>query len=110
MRKRKSDLIARILGESREFRALGMIDDDRLQRMEHVCVEAPQPITREDIRAIREQSTYTVYTLARMFNIPARRLRRWEQGLGREPHGMELRFLRMVRDFGVKTVFPLRGA
>ncbi|WP_343628898.1 hypothetical protein [Roseateles sp.] len=109
MRKRKSELIARILDDCREFHAMGGLDDDGLREAEHVCIRPPEPLTREDIRAIRDQSTYTVYTLARMFNIPARRLRRWEQGLGREPHGMELRLLRMVRDFGVKTVFPLRG-
>lgn len=109
MRKRKAELIARILSESREFRVLGMIDDSRLQRMEHVCIPPPEPITRDDIRTIREESSYTVYTLARMFNIPARRLRRWEQGLGREPQGMELRLLRMVRDYGLATVFPLRA-
>ncbi len=35
----------------------------------------------------------------------ARRLRRWEQGLGRAPQGAELRSLRMMRDRGVSAVF-----
>jgi putative transcriptional regulator len=106
MRKRKNEMIERLLRLSRELHACGAFGDEGVQRIEHAGIAAPEPLTPDDFRIIREQSDYSVYTLARLFNIPARRYRRWEQGLARGPQGIELRLLRMVRDRGVASVFP----
>jgi putative transcriptional regulator len=106
MRKRKNETIDRLLRLSRELHACGAFCDEGIRRIEHAGIAAPAPLMPEDFRIIREQSDYSVYTLARLLNISARRYRRWEQGLARGPQGVELRFLRMLRDRGVEAVFP----
>ncbi|OWQ44592.1 hypothetical protein CDL60_24185 [Roseateles noduli] len=90
---------------SRGLHACGAFDDDAIRRIEHAGMLPPEPLTREDFRALLEQSSCNVYTMARMLNITTRRVRRWTQGLGR-PKGAELRLLRMMRDRGVDAVFP----
>ncbi len=106
MRKRKSETMERLLRLSRDLHGCGTFNDEDLRTIERVGMSAPQPLRAEDFRAIREQSTYSVYTLARILNTTARQFRRWEQGLGRGPQGAELRLLRMVRDRGLAAVFP----
>ncbi|WP_157522260.1 DNA-binding transcriptional regulator [Mitsuaria sp. 7] len=106
MRKRKSETIERLLRLSRELHGCGTFNDEDLSAMERVGMDPPHPLKTEDFRAIREQSTYSVYTLARILNTSARQFRRWEQGLGKGPQGPELRLLRMVRDRGLEAVFP----
>lgn len=106
MRKRKNELIEEMLQMSREFHAGGAFSEEAMCRLEHAAMPPPEPLTVEDFRAIREQTSYNEYTLARMLNTTARRYRRWEQGLGRAPHGAELRLLRMIRDRGINAVFP----
>jgi len=106
MRKRKSETIIRLLRLSRELHACGACSDEDLQAMEQIAMTSPEPLKADDFRVIREASTFSVYTLARIFNTSARQLRRWELGLGKGPKGPELRLLRMVRDRGLADVFP----
>lgn len=105
MRKRKNDTVKELLKFSRELHACGIFDDGAIRRIEHAGMLPPEPLTPKDFRLIREQSSYSVYTLARMLNTTARRYRRWELGQGK-PHGAELRLLRMMRERGVDAVFP----
>lgn len=105
IRKRKNETIKQLLHMSRELHACGAFDDDAIRRIEHAGMMPPEPLTPDEIRAIREQSSCCVYTLAGMLNTSAKRLRRWERGLGK-PKGAELRLLRMMSDRGVDAVFP----
>ncbi len=105
MRKRKNETVKEILKMSRALHECGAFDDDAIRRIEHAGMLPPEPMTPKDFRLIREQSSYSVYTLARMLNTTAKRLRRWELGQGK-PHGAELRLLRMMRERGVDAVFP----
>ena len=105
MRKRKSETVKQLLRTSRELHACGLFDDAAIRRIEHAGMLPPEALTPKQIRSIREQTSYCVYTLAGLLNTSAKRLRRWELGQGK-PHGAELRLLRMMRERGVDAVFP----
>ncbi len=105
IRKRKNETIRQLLQMSRELHACGAFDDDAIRRIEQAGMMPPESLTPDEIRAIREQASCCVYTLAGMLNTSARRLRRWEQGFGK-PQGAELRLLCRMRDRGVDAVFP----
>ena len=105
MRKRKHELIKSLLRTSRELHACGAFSDDGMRRIEYAGMMPPEPLTQDDLRIVREQAADSVYALARMINSTARRLRRWERGIGK-PKGAELRLLRLMRDRGVQAIFP----
>lgn len=104
MRKRKSEVVDRLLQQGRRWHACGLMSDARWREHELVCTQPPNPLLPEEVRAIRARDSLALDVFADLLNTTPRLLRRWELGFNR-PKGPALRLLHLVRDRGVDVLF-----
>jgi putative transcriptional regulator len=103
----KTDLRARRLGvlhkTATALHAAGALDKTTMREIDAFCLTKVEPMSGEDIQALREREGVSQAVLARHINVDAKLVGDWERGAKR-PSGPSLKLLLLVRDKGLDAI------
>lgn len=85
------------------FHEAGVVDKQTMRRFDALCLTPIEPMTPEDIRALRERERVSQPVFARYLNVSRNLVSDWERGI-KHPGGPALRLLTIVRDNGLSAI------
>jgi putative transcriptional regulator len=83
--------------------AAGVMDKQTLREFDELCLTPVQPLTPEEIRALRLREGASQAVFARYLNVTTGLVSQWERG-ERRPQGASLKLLSLVAQKGLSTV------
>jgi len=81
----------------------GLIDKRTMRKFDDSCLTPAEPLSPEEIRAIREREMVSQPVFARYLNVSKNLVSDWERGIKR-PGGPALRLLTIVRHKGLEAI------
>jgi putative transcriptional regulator len=81
----------------------GMVNKVTMRRFDEACLTPVEPISGEQIRALREREGVSQSVFANYLNVTASLVSKWERGEKR-PSGPALKLLTLVEQRGLKAV------
>ncbi|EHK79700.1 XRE family transcriptional regulator [Sinorhizobium meliloti CCNWSX0020] len=81
----------------------GAIDKQTMREFDDACLTAVEPMTPEEIRAIREREHISQPVFARYLNVSKGLVSDWERGV-KKPGGPALRLLTVVQKRGLAAI------
>lgn len=99
----KSELSAAIHETAEGLYEHGIIDKTTMKEFDASCLVPVEPITPEEIRAIREKEHLSQPVFARYLNVSKNLVSDWERGV-KKPGGPALRLLSLVKHKGLTVV------
>lgn len=99
----KSDLSQSIHASASALHRIGAIDKATMRSFDLSCIAIPAEIKPEEIKAIREAANVSQPIFASYLNTSASTVRQWESG-AKQPSGMGLRLLSVIRKHGVAVL------
>ena len=99
----KSDVMAAVHETAADLRAAGLLDQRTMKEFDALCLAPVEPLSPDDIRALRlrEQASQAVF--ARYLNVTSGLVSQWERGQKR-PSGTSLKLLNLVARKGLQAV------
>lgn len=82
---------------------VGAVDKQTMREFDEACLTQIQPLTPEEIKAIREREHLSQPVFARYLNVSRNLVSDWERGVKR-PGGPALRLLTLVRKKGIEAI------
>ncbi len=109
MTKKRSGLASAILETADDMRRLGIMDATAhekitLRHLGEGSVTAAEPISGEEIRALRERAHLSQAAFARYLNVTVGYISQLERGT-KQPKGPALALLNVIRRKGVEIIF-----
>jgi putative transcriptional regulator len=83
--------------------AVGAIDKQTMRRFDQACLTPVQPLSPDEIRAIREREHVSQTVFANYLNVTVSLVSKWERGEKR-PSGASLKLLSLVAKNGLAAV------
>jgi putative transcriptional regulator len=99
----RSSLMASIHETAEGLNAAGVMDKQTLREFDELCLTPVQPLTPEEIRALRLREGASQAVFARYLNVTTGLVSQWERG-ERRPQGASLKLLSLVAQKGLATV------
>lgn len=99
----RSEAAAAIHGMMEGFYDSGAIDKQTMREFDEGCLTAIEPLTPEEIRAIREREHISQPVFARYLNVSKGLVSDWERGI-KKPGGPALRLLTVVQRKGLQAI------
>jgi len=99
----KSEAMEAVHQSAQALFRIGAIDKATLRDFDATCFAAPPPIEPEQIRALREQCQVSQGVFAKLLNISASTVQKWESGAKR-PSGSALKLLEVVSKHGTDVL------
>lgn len=99
----RSGLMASIHETGEGLHAAGVMDKQTLREFDELCLTPVQPLTPEEIRALRLREGASQAVFARYLNVTTGLVSQWERG-ERRPQGASLKLLSLVAQKGLSTV------
>ncbi len=99
----RSAVMASIHETAEGLVAAGVMDKQTMRRFDEACLTPVEPLTAEDIRALREREGASQAVFARYLNVTAGLVSQWERGM-KHPQGASLKLLSLVQKNGLGTV------
>lgn len=103
--KRKAD--AGILGSVHKTAAglhkAGLIDKATMREFDALCLTPVEPLTAQEIRALREREQVSQPVFAHYLNVRKDAVSKWERGEKR-PDGPSLKLLNLVKAKGLQAI------
>jgi putative transcriptional regulator len=81
----------------------GVMDKQTLREFDVLCLTPVQPLSPEEIRALRLREGASQAVFARYLNVTTGLISQWERG-ERRPQGASLKLLTLVAEKGLSTV------
>jgi putative transcriptional regulator len=81
----------------------GLIDKQTLRQFDDACLTPVQPLTPDQIRALREREGASQAVFARYLNVTTGLVSQWERG-EKHPRGPSLKLLSLISKNGLATV------
>lgn len=81
----------------------GLIDKATMRAFDALCLTPIEPMTPEDIRALREHEHVSQPVFAHYLNVRKDAVSKWERGEKR-PDGPSLKLLNLVRAKGLRAI------
>lgn len=85
------------------FHEAGLVDKQTLREFDASCLSPAEPMTPEEIRALREREQVSQPVFARYLNVSRNLVSDWERGVKR-PGGPALRLLTVIRKSGLQAI------
>ena len=82
---------------------IGLIDKSTMREFDALCLTPVEPMTPEEIRALREREEVSQPVLAHYLNVRRDAVSKWERGEKR-PHGSSLKLLNLVKAKGLQAI------
>lgn len=102
-KKYKSEAMAAIHETMEGLFEAGAIDKQTMREFDDACLTAVEPMTPEEIRAIREREHISQPVFARYLNVSKGLVSDWERGV-KKPGGPALRLLTIVQKRGLAAI------
>jgi len=99
-RKFNSDAFEAIHSAVAGMHRAGTVDKVTMREFDALCLAAPQPLTPEEIKALRERHHLSQPVFARYLNTSEGTVEKWETGVNR-PSGTALKLLSLVQKHGL---------
>jgi putative transcriptional regulator len=99
----RSSLMASIHETAEGLTSAGVMDKRTLREFDALCLTPVQPLTPEEIRALRLREGASQAVFARYLNVTTGLVSQWERG-ERRPQGASLKLLSLVAQKGLATV------
>lgn len=105
MRKKqyKSRVLAAVHETAEDLHAAGVLPTRTLREFDALCLTPVQPLTPEEIRALRLREDASQAVFARHLNVSTGLVSKWERGEKR-PQGPSLKLLCLVKEKGLSAV------
>lgn len=99
----RSPVMASIHETAEGLLAAGVMDKQTMRRFDDACLTPVEPLTAEEIRALREREGASQAVFARYLNVTTGLVSQWERGV-KHPQGASLKLLSLVQNNGLATV------
>jgi putative transcriptional regulator len=99
----RSSLMASIHETAEGLTSAGVMDKRTLREFDALCLTPVQPLTPDEIRALRLREGASQAVFARYLNVTTGLVSQWERG-ERRPQGASLKLLSLVAQKGLATV------
>ena len=101
--KYKSELMGAIHETAQDLHQAGLLSDEKMKHFDEVCLTRAEPLTGDEIRAIREKEQLTQAAFAIHLNIGKNQVSDWERGI-KKPSGAALKLLTLVKNKGIEAI------
>ena len=101
--KYKSELMGAIHETAQDLHQAGLLSDEKMKRFDEACLTRAEPLTGDEIRAIREKEQLTQAAFAIHLNIGKNQVSDWERGI-KKPSGAALKLLTLVKNKGIEAI------
>lgn len=81
----------------------GLVDKATMREFDALCLTPVEPLTPEEIRALREREQVSQPVFAHYLNVRKDAVSKWERGEKR-PDGPSLKLLNLVRAKGLRAI------
>jgi len=99
----RNSLMASIHETAEGLHSAGVMDKRTMREFDELCLTPVQPLTPEEIRALRLREGASQAVFARYLNVTTGLISQWERGEKR-PQGPSLKLLSLVSQKGLATV------
>jgi putative transcriptional regulator len=82
---------------------IGLVDKSTMREFDALCLTPVQPMTPEEIRALREREKVSQPVFAHYLNVRKDAVSKWERGEKR-PDGSSLKLLNLVKAKGLQAI------
>jgi len=81
----------------------GLVDKATMREFDALCLNPVEPLTPEEIRALREREQVSQPVFAHYLNVRKDAVSKWERGEKR-PDGPSLKLLKLVKAKGLRAI------
>ncbi len=99
----RSGLMASIHETAEGLSADGLMDKKTMREFDELCLTPIQPLSPDEIRALRLREGASQAVFARYLNVTTGLVSQWERG-ERNPQGASLKLLSLIAQKGLETV------
>jgi putative transcriptional regulator len=98
-----SRLLAEMLETAEGLHQSDLIDKRRMSEIQALCQSTVEPISPNDIKALRESLNVSQSVFAVLLNTSISTVQKWEIG-DRHPSGLSLKLLNIVKRYGMSAL------
>jgi len=102
-RKADSGILASVHSTVAGLRKAGLVDKATMREFDALCLTPVEPLTPEEIRALREREQVSQPVFAHYLNVRKDAVSKWERGEKR-PDGPSLKLLNLVKAKGLQAI------
>lgn len=100
---KRSGVLASVHKTAAGLCAAGLIDKETMREFDVLCLMKVEPMTPDEIRALRERERVSQPVFAAYLNVRKDAVSKWERGEKR-PDGPSLKLLNLVRSKGLSAI------
>ena len=101
--KAETDVLASVYETASGLHKAGLVDRATMREFDALCLTAVEPLTPEQIRALREREQVSQPVFAHYLNVRKDAVSKWERGEKR-PDGPSLKLLNLVKAKGLGAI------
>ena len=102
-RKTESSILASVHKTAAGLHNAGLVDKATMREFDALCLTSVEPLTPDEIRALREREQVSQPIFALYLNVRKDAVSKWERGEKR-PDGPSLKLLNLVRTKGLRAI------
>ena len=99
----ETGILASVHKTASGLRRAGVIDKATMREFDAICLTPVEPLTAEEIRALREREQVSQPVFAHYLNVRKDAVSKWERGEKR-PDGPSLKLLNLVKAKGLRAI------
>lgn len=102
-RRTESPVLASVHEAAAGLHRIGLIEKSTMREFDALCLTPVEPLTPEEIRALRERENVSQPVFAHYLNVRKDAVSKWERGEKR-PDGPSLKLLNLVKAKGLQAI------
>ena len=99
----KSKILAAVHEAMADAHDVGVIDKKTLREFDASCLTTVEPLTAQDVVALRKREGVSQAVMARHLNVAVKLIGEWERGEKR-PSGPSLKLLALIKARGLEAI------
>jgi len=102
-RKAETSILGSVHKTVAGLRKAGLVDKATMREFDALCLTPVEPLTAQEIRALREREQVSQPVFAHYLNVRKDAVSKWERGEKR-PNGPSLKLLNLVKAKGLQAI------
>jgi len=102
-RKAENSILASVRKTAAGLHKVGLVDKATMREFNALCLTPVEPLTPDEIRALREREQVSQPVFAHYLNVRKDAVSKWERGEKR-PDGPSLKLLNLVKAKGLQAI------
>lgn len=99
----KGGILASVHKTAAGLQKAGLVDKATMREFDALCLTPVEPLTPEEIRALREREQVSQPVFAHYLNVRKDAVSKWERG-EKQPDGPSLKLLNLVKTKGLRAI------